>query len=174
LRFNAHDVAQLCGFKKAMNVLKGAGYNAQHLLAEADCQKSDILPLPFIFIFGRNQNIVKVQGAPFSVEGVQEYLAHPELIESNTGNFKMGLTEDNGKNEHLCLTIELADGIKTSLMLAQKYKDIFCDTVTVKAFLKLYDGTVSEIAPIINLVERGQVPFPLQEKPKHHYLKRAR
>ncbi len=174
LRFNTHDDGKVFSFKKTMNILTEAGYDAEQLLKKENFKKGSILPFPFFFVFGRNQNILKVQSVPFAIEDTQAFLAHPELIKSNTGNFKMEVIEEKDKTERLCLTIELIDGIKSSSELIAKYKDIFCDSLQIKSFLKYYDGTLSEIAPIINLIEKGKYPFSSKEKIKHHYLKKEK
>jgi phenylacetate-coenzyme A ligase PaaK-like adenylate-forming protein len=169
LRFNTHDLGNICSFKKAIEILKKSGYDANQLLKSEG--ENNIFPLPLVFVSGRNKNGLKFQGVTLTVEELQEFLSHPELIKSNTGNFKIETIKENG-SERLKLTVELVDGIKPLIELSKKYQEIFCNSnfKAVLAFLKFFDGTIEEIVPIIDLVEKGQEPFSQEEKPKYHYL----
>lgn len=173
LRFNTHDTGRVLSLSQALKILKKSGYDVTKLLEADGYGKKDILPLPLFFVYGRNKNMLKVQGIAISIERLQQFLAHSNLIKSNTGNFKAAVVQDENGTERLKLTVELMGDIKPSLELRQKYKDVFCSTNKgIEVFLKYYDGNLKEIEPIIDLIEKGKAPFSDNEKPKHHYLKK--
>ena len=176
LRFNTQDVGKVCSFKETMSIFEKSGYDIEKLLKAEKYGKNDIFPLPFVFVFGRKKNEFKVQGTAFTIEELQEYFSHPDLIKSNTGNFKVEIIEKNGV-ERLKLTVELMDNIVPTAELNEQYKENFCNIsstrIQVQGFLKYFDGDIDEIAPIIDLVERGKTPFSNEEQPKYHYLKKA-
>lgn len=171
LRFNSHDFGGICSFKKAIGILKDGGHNLDNLLKKENGKKDDILPLPFVFLYGRNKNVFRILGLTLTVENLQAYVANPELIGNNTGNFKVAVVEE-GESQRLHLTVELLGGITPSADLVRKYKDIFFNQRQVKSFLKYYDVAPQEIEPNIVLVEKGKSPFSQNEGAKHHYLKK--
>jgi len=173
LRYNSHDMAEIFTFKRMIDVLKKTGHDVEKLLKFEGYSKNSILPLPFLFIFGRSKNIIKIEGITFTVDDLKEYLSRPELIESNTGNFKMDKIENEDKSERLCLTIELLGGIKLSQELIKKYQDVFFNSVPqIKFFLKQYSDPPEQMEPRIQLIERGRGPFSLKEEPKYRHLKK--
>ncbi len=171
VRFNTHDLGSPVGFKQVMTQLQKAGYDLDSLLKDEGYSRKDILPLPFVYVFGRNKNCLKIQGVTFAAEDFQAYVSQGELIKTNTGNFKVQVAEAETGGERLHLTIELLDGIKPTAELKEKYRDIFLESLPVKGFIKYCDGNLKEIEPIIELVSKGQEPFCSSEQAKYRYIK---
>lgn len=171
LRYNTKDLAKIMSYKDVITALKKFGYNPKELLLSAGYK--EILPLPFLFIFGRNNNMIKLKTIFFYVEDIKAYLAHPDLIRSNTGNFKIEKVTAENMDERLRLSIELREDVELTQELAKKYEDIYMsDLPPVKLCLKKIGGDPKNFAPILEFSKKGTPPFSPKENPKFYYLRR--
>lgn len=166
VRYNIHDEGFVMHFEEVKEILKKHQIRLQDYNIRNDQYLE--LHLPFLFIFGRSDGTVSVDGANIFPEDVEECLyAHEELLEK-THTFQLFIS----KNYHLGIAFELKEGIPTDGNLEEKYRDHF--TANLKNFSFGYNELVEDKLPSADLVVEIY-PFsegPFREKSlKMRYVK---
>jgi phenylacetate-CoA ligase len=75
--------------------------------------------LPFVFVFGRSSFALSFYGANVYPENVAVGVQQPEFARHLTGKFVMELREDENRDPHLEIAVELAAGAEAKPALAQ-------------------------------------------------------
>lgn len=74
---------------------------------------------PFVYVFGRSHHTVSYYGANVYPENIAVGLEQPEVSGAVTGKFVLEAVEDERRDRHLTVTVELAPGGKPSEEVAQ-------------------------------------------------------
>ena len=73
-----------------------------------------VRPLPFVYVFGRSNFTISYFGANIYPENISVGLEQPHVKEWVTGKFVLQVAEDDDRNSHLSVTVELVPGIEAS------------------------------------------------------------
>jgi phenylacetate-CoA ligase len=98
--------------------------------------------LPFVYVFGRSHFAVSYYGANVFPEMVAVGLEQPETREWVTGKFVMEVKEDEGRDPHLFVAVELAPGREAPPSLG----DAVADAV-LRALMRLNSEFANYVSP---------------------------
>lgn len=108
VRYHISDTGGIITYDEMLKFLQSHGFDPTKQL------RSQIYPLPFVYVFGRSHFTVSYFGANIYPENVMVGLEQPEIREWVTGKFVMEVKEDDQKNRHLAIAVELAAGVEAS------------------------------------------------------------
>lgn len=112
LRYHINDTGGIIPYEQMLAFLADWGFDA---VAEVQKQgHRGIHPLPFVYIFGRSDFTVSFFGANIYPENVTVGLEQPTIREWVTGKFVLQVQEDENKDRHLFVVVELAPGVAES------------------------------------------------------------
>jgi phenylacetate-CoA ligase len=163
IRYNIHDKGGVISYEKALKVLKNHNYDVEKILLKKGYSKNKIWRWPFVYTFGRKNNVISIGGANVYPENIESILYQKELKEINS--FKLGI-EINKKGEmHFIILVELKKGRKISgktlVNLEKRYHDIF-----LKRLLEVNDDyrdayriDPQSTDPIVGIYKFGEGPF---------------
>ncbi len=114
----------------------------QHLLATTEQHSSELLdvykktsivpkdwPLPFVYIFGRDQFMITLYGVNIYPENLKAVFEHPDLQQHLTGRFSTEKMQDDNQDHYLHIRLELKPNRRPSKYLAEKTRSIFIKTL---------------------------------------------
>ena len=123
IRYASGDRGRIITYTRLSEVLHR--HNLAHLLPQ--------FKLPLAAVFGRSK-IVELDGEIISPEEVKAGLySNFDLPPTTTGNFKMKKTENA-----ISVKVQLKEGIKPTLFLAESYRKAISQFVKVKLDISLY------------------------------------
>ena len=98
-----------------------------------ECKKIKILPadwpLPFVYIFGRDQFMISLYGVNIYPENLKAVFEHPDLQQHLTGRFSTEKMQDENQDHYLHIRLELKPSRRPSKYLAEKTRSIFIKTL---------------------------------------------
>jgi len=168
IRYNIHDKGGLISYKKALGILKNHNYDPVKILFKKGYSKNKIWKWPFVYTFGRKNNVVSIGGANIYPENIEPVLYQRGVKKINT--FKLGIETNREGKMRLVILVELKEGIKVSggslIELKNKYHDIF-----QKRLLEVNDDyrDASKIDPkntdpLVKIYPHGLGPFAEDKK----------
>ena len=115
IRYHIADAGGLIGYPEMLIFLAGHGFDP---LAEVGSGRG-VRELPFVYVFGRSAFTVSYFGANIYPENITVGLECPPVDRWVTGKFVMESREDDDRNRHLAIDVELAPGIETTPDMAE-------------------------------------------------------
>jgi phenylacetate-CoA ligase len=110
IRYHIADTGGILSYDRLIGFLQDWNFNPLSVLGNS----RGVYPLPFVYVFGRNNFIVSYFGANIYPENIAIGLEQPQVRDWVTGKFVMEVKEDRGKNIYLAIAIELAPRIESS------------------------------------------------------------
>jgi phenylacetate-CoA ligase len=153
IRYNIHDRGGVYGFRDLV------GHVADDAVKRE--LKRWTLPLPFVYLFGREKFMAKVYGANVYTEHVQAALDHPSLQRRISGKFLLETSYDVRENPMLVVRVELSPLEKPSRTLTRAIQTIFIEEVgRVNSEYRFILGSVGRRAhPTIKLYPHGHATY---------------
>ncbi|MGW4799202.1 hypothetical protein ACWEPC_42975 [Nonomuraea sp. NPDC004297] len=125
---------------------------------------------PFVYVFGRSHHTVSYYGANVYPENIAVGLEQPEVSGAVTGKFVLEAVEDERRDRHLTVTVELAPGEKPSEEVAQAVgASILAQLRRLNSEFAAYVPTPQQ-APFIRLRAAGD-PEYFPPGAKHRYTR---
>lgn len=95
VRYNMHDRGGIITFKQMMEILHRHGYNPLQTLVDLGYEPKlkNIAPLPFIFVFGRKDGAVSIDGGNIYPADLDAFLLHPKVQSFGVEEFCLGVIE---------------------------------------------------------------------------------
>ncbi|EKD90213.1 MAG: hypothetical protein ACD_31C00097G0002 [uncultured bacterium] len=168
IRYNTHDKGGIIPYAKMIKLVQSYGYDLYSELKKEGYNKDMIWEWPFLYIFGRTGNVVKILGANIYPENIEVALYNDETNEIN--NFRLKGNTNKDGNTNFSILIELKEGIVLEKQeeMKQKYHNIFLrKLLEVNAdFRGAYENDKEIADPLIEIYEFRQGPFQNQLKTK--------
>ncbi|GAA2901182.1 phenylacetate--CoA ligase family protein [Streptosporangium fragile] len=126
--------------------------------------------LPFAYVFGRSHFTVSYYGANVYPENIAVGLEQPEVSALVTGKFVLEVTEDEERDRHLAVTVELAPGLRGSAETAGTIgRSILAQLRRLNSEFANYVPPARQL-PIVRLRETGD-PDYFPPGAKHRYTR---
>jgi phenylacetate-CoA ligase len=109
IRYNILDTGGVVPYDDMLEFLAGWGCDPLRELQASG--RRGVHKLPFVYVFGRSNFTVSYFGANIYPENVSVGLEQPRIKEWVTGKFVLQVVEDEDKNAHLSVIVELAPGV---------------------------------------------------------------
>lgn len=116
VRYHISDRGGVIPYDAMIRALVARGFDPS---ADPSVALAPVVPLPFVYVFGRSHHAVSFYGANVFPEMVSVGLAEAPLRASLTGKFVMQVEEDAGRDARFVVVVELARGVETSAALAR-------------------------------------------------------
>ncbi len=171
VRYSIHDKAKLFSYKEMQAALKVHGVRAPVEALPVEIREQYNWKLPFILLYGKSTNAVKLYGANVYPENIKAALEAPKLSSLFTGKFKMQVFYDAHQDQRLRLFIELSPGVGArDVNLRELQQTIILTACNLNSeFKSSFIGSSKKMTPLIKLVPYGY--FDLNEaQNKHDYV----
>lgn len=125
--------------------------------------------LPFVFVYGRSNQMVVLYGANIYLEHIRQALEHPSIRNKFSGKVIMRTESDERQNDTFSLDVECAKGIRTSSGLQRLLKNHVVETLLEvnSEFKVILQGIGEKVLPQVALYPYGDERFhPKQMKHK--------
>lgn len=160
VRYDLRDIGGVCSFEKVMSLFNEGGVNVYKEAEEARIVDT-IWNLPFVWVFERNDFMVKFYLCDVYPEPVKKALLNLSLTKKVTGKFTMIVKFDRYHNQYLEINVELKAEVKATDGLKKKVAEVITNQL-----LKENEG----YADVYRRIKRRAVPkivFWPYEHPKH-------
>lgn len=171
IRYNIHDNAKVFTYNELDAAIKAHGKTAAEALPAA-MREAYRWRLPFVFLYGKSTNAVKLYGANVYPENIKEALERKSIAGLFTGKFRMQVYFDKHHDQRFRLYIELAPGVTSHQV---KLRDLqmgivktICENNT--EFKSSFHGTGIKMVPAISLVPYGRFDLTATQQNKHKYV----
>jgi phenylacetate-CoA ligase len=148
IRYNLHDRGGVIGFNELCRIL------SKYPEFEDFKSKHEILPLPFVYLWGKSDGTVTLLGAKIYLENIKSAVFQKSLRCYLTGNFHAYSDYDNDMKQQFNLTLET-----NSKELAEENIELIKKRI-VKAlqkssseYLNAYNGNPEVATPIIQFTD---------------------
>jgi phenylacetate-CoA ligase len=168
IRYCIHDKGGIISYERALEILRNHNYDIENMLIDKGYSKNKIWKWPFLYTFGRKDNVVSIGGANVYPENLEPVLYRKELRRVNI--FKLAIETNEEGEMRLVILVELKEGRKATgknlADLENKCHDIFLNKL-----LRDNDDyrDASEIDPkstdpLIKIYNFGNGPFAEDKK----------
>ncbi len=121
VKYCLEDEGKTISFDKMLQILRKFVPGYMEELQRQGLKKEDILRLPFLFVSGRIDETVSIDGANVYPTHIYLSLSRDEELHDITNSFKISTKFDEKQNFKFYLLFELKKGIKPSKKLREKY-----------------------------------------------------
>ena len=175
IKYNLHDEGGVIKFNEILKILEKHEPRFAKKIKNKDNFKDviykDILKLPFLYVVGRSDGTVSLDGANVYPHQIEMCIhSHPKLIKS-TQSFRIGVDFDKKENINFNIRIHLNKGVKVNETLKKLYyKTILYKLMDINSdFKESYLNDSSTINPRIHLHEHDHEIFNIG-KIKNKYI----
>jgi len=175
IRYNIHDKGGVISYEKALEILKNHNYDIEKLLMKDGYSKNKIWKWPFVYTFGRKDNVISIGGANVYPENIEPVLYRKEMEKINS--FKLGVETSEEGEMRFVILVELKKDKKVSgktlTDLEDRYHDIFIvRLLKVNAdYQDAYRIDPKSTDPIVKIYSFGTGPFAKdQSRTKKKYI----
>lgn len=171
IRYNIHDNVSLFSYDEIKSQLSNHGHDVNQLITGTDSEFDLNWKLPFIAVYGKSSNIVKLYGALIYPENIKAALELSHNARLFSGKFFIGIETNSKRNQTMYVDVELAPGIKKSRSTASKLKIDMIRTILEhnSEYGAVHGDLKAKAEPKIRLVEYGNKDFEFEIK--HRYAK---
>jgi phenylacetate-CoA ligase len=109
VRYNMHDRGGTISFKQMMDQLHQQGYNPLQTLTELGYgpKLKNTAPLPFVFVFGRKDGVVSLDGANIYPADLDALLLEPQIQSAGIQEYALGIEEQSDGRLRLVIHLQL-------------------------------------------------------------------
>ncbi len=119
VRYDLKDTGGVYGYEEVKQIFKKNDINLLKSCQEAGISDT-VWNLPFVYVFERNDFMVKFYLCDIYPETIKKALQQKELEKSVTGKFTMIIKFDKNKNQYLEINTELKARVKENIKLKNK------------------------------------------------------
>lgn len=173
IKYNIRDEGGMLSFEDMVKTL----YEFDGLFIEKFKQtyhlNKNILRLPFLWINGRSDGTVSIDGANVYPSQIDIALHSNRALLAKTSSFKMQIEQKKRKNFRFSVLIELKDGVKCSKNLAKRYHDVILKILLSlnRDYKESYRGNKKSADPRIVLHDYNCGHFKrISEQIKNRYI----
>jgi len=173
IKYNIHDEGCVFSFEKMINILNEYEKNFIEEFYESESQSKNVLRLPFLWINGRTDGTVSIDGANVYPSQIEMCIHSDKGLLDKTNSFKISIDKGEKGSFRFVVLIELKENYKGNKKLQKKYQDVI-----LKNLLKLNDdykasyfGNKKFANPKIVIYANNTGPFRLVSEPiKNKYI----
>ena len=171
IRYNIHDIAKLYSYRELKAKLNEHGHDSLRGALPAKLREGYDWKLPFVLLYGKSTNAVKLYGAIVYPENIKAGLERPVIANQFTGKFRMQIVHDAKHNQRLRLHIELAPGVTASDVAVRTLQTVLAQTICSlnTEYKAVYNDLHAKVVPMIKLVPYGKFDLTASEN-KHKYV----
>ena len=135
--------------------------------------EEDILHLPFLYVYGRSDGTISIDGANVYPEQIDLSIKRDKELSKITSSFKIKLDYDSEKNVRFFIFFELDKDVKFTRSLESKYHDVIVRNLCEinRDFEESYLKDKKVVDPVVEVYNFGEGPFVTEkERIKHQYI----
>lgn len=171
VRYDIHDNAKVYSYNELKQAIRPHGRTSLVDALPTKLQADYDWKLPFVLLYGKSTNAVKLYGAIVYPENIKAALERGSIANQFTGKFRMQIFHDAHHNQRLRLYIELAPGIAATNVAVRNLQSILVQTICSlnTEYREVYSDLHTKVVPMVRLVPYGQ--FDLNNvQNKHKYV----
>ncbi|MFA6587850.1 MAG: hypothetical protein WCT08_02140 [Patescibacteria group bacterium] len=94
IRYNIEDDSGMIGYSDVFRISSAYSYNLKAILKNQGNDINKILPLPFIYVFGRSDGTVSIDGSNIYPEEVGRMIENLKEVSELVASFQMAISDD--------------------------------------------------------------------------------
>ena len=167
IRYNVHDEGFIMTYEEITRILKKYAIELESFNPRKDAYLD--LHLPFLFIYGRSDGTISVDGANIFPQDIEEILRKDEELSTVVNSFQLFVTE----NYHVGIAIELASGNVPNEQIGEKIKNYLtaCLAETSFGYRELVHDQLPSADVKIELYALNDGPYFKEKTLKMRYVK---
>lgn len=126
VRYDLKDYGGVCDYEELRNIFEQENVDIIKYAKESGIA-STLWKLPFVYVFERNDFMVKFYLCDIYPETIRRALQHKDLENKITGKFSMVIKFDRKNNQYLEVNTELKSGVRKSLGLKNNIAKIITE-----------------------------------------------
>jgi hypothetical protein len=146
------DEGGIIRFQDICRILEMRGYSIEKLMNEFNL--STIIPFPLVFIYGRSDGTVTINGAIISPSEIYEAILSDNELVSAINTFKLSAESDTDNFIRLFIFLEARKTVEFSDSLISKCNDILISKMleSNECFRISYKKNPAAARPVINVI----------------------
>jgi phenylacetate-CoA ligase len=163
IKYVIGDEGGIIRFQELSKILELSGCSIEKI--RQDFKIECVIPFPLIFLFGRKDGTVSINGAMISKDEIERALiAEPELTGS-IGNFKISSEQDYENHIRLAVWLEAKKGTIITDALCKKCSEAILNSLlkSNECFKKSYNANPSVNNPVIRLLNYRTDIFSIRD-----------
>lgn len=155
IRYNIQDDSGVIDYKKVIKISKENSYDLESIITNLGYKSNKILCLPFMYVYGRTDGTISIDGQNVYPEEVGRMIENIEWLADEINSFMLNITSDY----RLGIDLELKQGVESRKFshYAKTFRDKLIDYSNGYRLLKEGDFKSSNIE--IRVFDFGQGPF---------------
>ena len=155
IKYRIGDEGGIIRFSEMAEKLEAIDYPVENI--RKDFNIDAVIPFPILYLFGRSDGTVSVNGALISKNEIERALLSDYEIVSVIGRFKISAEPDNENHIRLCIYLEARKGIQISDELSARSSDAILSSVlnSNECFRKGYYSNPLTNSPVVKLHQFG-------------------
>ena len=151
IKYNINDEGGVFRFDTLQNILKEKGIDIYDLVKENTNTK--VLHMPFLYLFGRSDGSVTIDGALIFPSDVKETISSDEELSSTINSFRLYTEMDDSYKTHLHIYLETKEDVKTTKSLSEKCQDLIFNRMinSNPCFRHSYENDPERAKPVIHV-----------------------
>jgi phenylacetate-CoA ligase len=173
IKYNIGDEGGIIKFNTMCHILEERGYSISKIGSHSN--KFPILPIPFLYLFGRSDGTVTINGAIISPSDIYKAIFSNNELISKINTFKLSVETDTDKSIRLFIYIEAQKGIEISDSLKKSINDIILSNIVEsnECFRLSWEKNPEAAQPIVKIIPfRTGIFADAGEYLKYRYVKR--
>jgi len=173
IKYNVGDEGGKIPYKTMKVSMEKHGYDFRGLIKS--CQSQPLIPLPFIYLFGRSDGTVSVNGVNIYSSDVYEAIFSDSNLAGKISTFKLSVEMDSEKSLRLFIYLEVKEGMEITESLEQKCRRVIVSKILASAecFRNAYESNPAAHEPILTILPFRTGLFKDEgELLKHRYVKK--
>lgn len=122
IKYNVGDEGGVIPFERMRDVLKHCGYGISALAGLEP--KFPIVPLPFLYVFGRSDGTVSIDGSNIYPSDISEAIHSDSELAMKINSFKLSTETDSNQFIRLFIHLEMRNGVEMTDSLNIKAMDV--------------------------------------------------
>ncbi|OGK35943.1 hypothetical protein A3A93_05845 [Candidatus Roizmanbacteria bacterium RIFCSPLOWO2_01_FULL_38_12] len=161
IHYNIHDIGGVLSYNKMMKKAQGNKNFSNSLSSEKSITGSDLIKLPFVYLFGRDKFTATIYAANIYPENVKDVLSDKKIRRYTTGKFSLETKYNDKQNHYLLLNIELKESVKLDKKIQNMVEEVFVTKVSRinSEYHRVLEEYGNKVKPIVKLYKYGEPHF---------------
>jgi phenylacetate-CoA ligase len=123
IKYNLRDEGGVLSFTQMRRIMAEHGYDLSRLFRDEGFPVSDLMPLPFMYVFGRSDGTVAVDGADIYPETIAAAILASQKAQASVAGYRLFVAQDEEHDLHLGIRLELNPGIQPEPELERELRE---------------------------------------------------
>lgn len=156
IRYNIHDAGGVATMAELERKAKEVGVDLRSL---ADGSSQKVMPLPFLWVYGRKDSTISLMGANIYPEDLEQSLYDVPELATITNSFCLGLVESADGSERPLFSFEVRGNIDDRMQRSFEQHMVERLRALNADFREAYLEDAEAVTPIVRLYPIGEGPF---------------